>query len=104
MGWFGKIASYVGSGVKKLGEVGREGLKKLGSIKSSYDNVNNAFGGAIGNALTSIPVAGAVLKGIGDFLKNKESIRTLENTLDHAKVYGGNFEAIGNRLLRSHQS
>jgi hypothetical protein len=101
MGWFGKIASFAGGAVKKLGEVGREGLKKLGAIKSSYDNVNNAFGGAIANAITSIPVAGPILKGIGDFLKNKESIKTLENTLDHARVYGRDFQALGNRLERN---
>ena len=59
---------------------------------------NNAFSGAIGTAIESIPIAGPILKNIGKFLDRRETFKTLENVLDRSRVYGRDFEKIGNRL------
>ena len=98
MGWFGKIGQIAGGALRKFGEVGKEALSKFGAIKHSYNNINSAFGGVIGNALNSIPVAGPILKSIGNYLDRKETFKTLENVLDHSRVYGQSFEALGNKI------
>jgi hypothetical protein len=100
MGFFGKLAGFGGSVVRKFGELGKGALSKFGAIKSAYNNINNSFGGAIGDALNAIP--GPILKSIGQFLDRKETFKTLENVLDHARVYGKDFEALGNRLEHRH--
>jgi ethanolamine ammonia-lyase large subunit len=101
MGLFGKIASFAGGVARKFGEVGKAAIGKLGVIKSSYDNINNAAGGAVGSFLEGLPFGiGGALKGIGKFLDHKESIGMLTNTLDHLRVYGQDFEKVGNRLLK----
>lgn len=96
---FGNIIKWAGGAAKKFGEVAGEGLKKFGSVKSAYNSVNNAFGGVLGRAIESIPMAGPILKGIGQFLDNKESMKKLVGTIEHAKVYGQDFEKIGNRMM-----
>ena len=98
MGIFGRIGQLAGGALRKFGEIGKEALHKFGAVKSAYNNVNNAFGGVIGNALNSIPVAGPILKSIGNYLDRKETFKTLENVLDRSRVYGRDFEKIGNRL------
>jgi hypothetical protein len=100
MGFFGKIASFAGAAAKKFGEVGRSALTKFGAIKSSYNSLNNAFGGAIARAIESIPIAGPLLKTVGQVLDNKATMGTLENVLDRSKVYGRDLERIGNKLIR----
>ena len=62
MGWFGKIGQIAGAGLRKFGEIGKEALSKFGAVKSAYNNVNNAFSGAKGTAIESIPIAGPIFK------------------------------------------
>ena len=40
------------------------------------------------------------LKGVGKFLDHKESIGMLTNSLDHLRVYGRDFEKVGNKLMK----
>ena len=101
MGFFGKLASIGGSVARKFGEVGKAALSKIGVIKSSYDNVNNAMGGAVGSFLEGLPFGvGGALKSVGKFLDHKESIGMLTNSLDHLRVYGQDFEKVGAKLLK----
>ena len=101
MGFFSRIASVGGGIARKFGEVGKAAISKLGVIKSSYDNINHAVGGAVGSCLEGLPFGiGGALKGIGKFLDHKESIGMLTNTLDHLRVYGSDFEKVGAKLLK----
>jgi hypothetical protein len=100
MGFFGKISGLGGSLLRKFGEIGKESLKKFGSVKHAYNNVNNALGGMIGKTLESIPIAGPLLQKIGQVLDNKSTMSSLENVLDHARVYGRDFEKLGNKLIK----
>lgn len=101
MGFFGRISSFAGGVARRFGEVGKAAIHKIGEIKDIYDGINNSTGGIIGHAIESIPRGvGDVLKGVGNFLKNKESIGALENTFDHLRVYGTDFQKLGNKLLK----
>jgi hypothetical protein len=102
MGWFGKIGNFVGStlghGIRKFGEIGGEAIKRFGSIKHSYNNINNMTNGLIGKSIESIPFVGGILGNVGKFLDNKESIKTLESVLNRSKVYGQDLERIGRQI------
>jgi hypothetical protein len=98
MGWFGKVVSGVGNGFRKFGEIGKEALSKFGAVKHAYNNINSAFGNVISNSINSIPVAGPILKSIGQYLDRKETFKQLEGVLDRSRVYGKDFEKLGNRL------
>ena len=104
MGWLGKLGHFVtnsvGGGVRTLGHLGGEALKKIGVFKHSYDNINHAVGGMIGKTLEGLPIIGPVLSGIGKFLNNKESLNMLDNTFKRANIYGEAVEHIGNKIGR----
>jgi hypothetical protein len=100
MGLFNRLGSFVAHGVRKLGHFGGEALNKLGILKSSYGNINNAFGGVLGKTLEALPLIGPVLGSIGKFLDNKESMKTLANTFKRADVYGEAIEHGVNKLSR----
>ena len=69
MGFFGKLFSHVGNAVRKIGHFGGQVLSKVGDFKKTYDTVNNATGGHIGNAIENLPVVGGALKTVGGLLK-----------------------------------
>ena len=104
MGWLGKfghfVTNHVAGGVRTLGHLGGEALKKVGVFKHSYDNINHAVGGMIGKTLEGLPVIGPVLAGIGKFLNNKESLSVLDNTFKRANIYGEAVEHIGRGIGR----
>ena len=97
---FGKIGSFLGGAISKVGHFGGQLLGKVGVIKHAYNSVNNSFGGLIGRALESIPMAGPVLGSIGKFLDNKEGMKTMVNSLKRADVYGNEVRRVGDALER----
>ena len=104
MGWLGKfghfVTNHVAGGVRTLGHLGGEALKKVGVLKHSYDNINHVVGGMIGRSIEGLPIIGPVLGGIGKFLNNKESLNVLDNTFKRANIYGEAVEHIGKKIGR----
>ena len=102
MGWLGKFGHFVtnSGGVRKLGHLGGEALKKVGVFKHAYDNINNSMGGMIGKSIESLPLVGGVLGSIGKFLNNKESLNVLDNTFKRANIYGEAVEHMGRQIGR----
>ena len=60
MGWIGKFGHFVTNsvvaGVRNLGHLGGEALKKVGVFKHAYDNINHSFGGMIGKSIAGLPM------------------------------------------------
>jgi hypothetical protein len=98
MGFFGRLTSLAGAGLHKFVQIGNQGLKIFGAIKSGYNNINNATSGILGRAIESIPGIGNLLKNVGQVLDKKETFKTLESVLNRSTVYGKDLEKIGNRL------
>ena len=95
MGFFGRIASSIGSGVRRIGEFGGAALSKIGQIKTLYDKVNNATDGIIGETLTRLPVVGPVLAHFGNLLNNRESMTAISNGLRTANGIGDKVKSFG---------
>lgn len=95
MGFFGKIASAVGSGVRKIGEFGGAALSKIGQIKGFYDKVNNATDGIIGETLEKLPFVGAAFKHIGGFLNDQGKLKSVSDGLRHAGGIGDSIAKFG---------
>ena len=104
MGCLGKFGHFVtnsvAGGVRTLGHLGGEALKKVGVFKHAYDNINNSVGGMLSKTIEGLPIIGPVLGGIGKFLNNKESLNMLENTFKRANIYGEAVEHIGRKIGR----
>ena len=58
MGWLGKFGHFItnsgAGGVRTLGHLGGEALKKVGILKHSYDNINNSFGGMLSKTIEGL--------------------------------------------------
>ena len=96
MGLFGRIASAVGSGVRKIGTFGGMALSKIGQVKHLYDRINNATGGIIGETLERLPVVGPALKHVGSFLNDHGRLTTLSNGFRSTSVLGKAIDKFGN--------
>lgn len=76
MGFFG----FLGAGLRKFGEIGSQAIQKVGSLGvHAYRAVNALSGGAIGNAIESLPVVGGIAKQAGQLLSNPEFINKVSD-------------------------
>lgn len=96
MGFFGRIASAFGAGVRKVGEFGGAALSKIGQIKTLYDRVNNATDGIIGESLEKLPFVGSALKHVGSFLNDHGKLTAVSNGLRTANGIGDDIKRFGN--------
>ncbi len=95
MGLFGRIASAVGSGVRKVGQFGGVALSKIGQLKGLYDKVNSAVDGAIGETLEKLPVVGSALAHVGSFLKDQNRLKAISKGLRDAGGIGDAISKFG---------
>lgn len=76
MGFFG----FLGNALRKVGDFGATAISKLGSIGvPAYRAVNHITGGALGNAIESIPGVGPVAKIIGQKLGDSSFLNSVGN-------------------------
>ena len=68
MAFLKRFGQFAGAALSKFGDLASKGLSKFGLAAAGFKAANAATGGAIGNAITSIPVVGKALGAVGHAL------------------------------------